>query len=167
MFKKILFTLLGILILTVGYFFLAYPDIDKIQSNIKGPVQESEVSDVDTYDKLVRNDIKQYGGFLTREAHHCVLIENSFPYFRHTFDSRSTQRIIAVLNDTASYRWGEVGTPYFDQTIVYYDSSESVIGYSSVSYDGQVYSYPYRALTKWGGLSDQGFRDLAIVLRTK
>jgi hypothetical protein len=162
-----MFSLVGMLLLLAGYFFIAYPDTDRIESAIKNPVHESEVSDLETYDRLVKKDIQLYGGFLTKEAHHCTLIENNFPYFRHSFDSLSTQRIIAVLNDTSSYEWGEIGTPHIDQTIVYYDRSGTVIGYSSVSYDSQVYSYPYRALTKWGYLSDKGFKNLVIALRTK
>ncbi len=38
---------------------------------------------------------------------------------------------------------------------------------SDVSLDGQINVFPNLALTKWGLLSDKGFKDLVIAIRTE
>ncbi|HLO92459.1 MAG TPA: hypothetical protein VK172_14940, partial [Lentimicrobium sp.] len=38
-----------------------------------------------------------------------------------TLDGKQTETILRILNDTASYVWGEIGTPYFDTYFTFHD----------------------------------------------
>ena len=58
--------------------------------------------------------------------------------------------IIVILNDTANYCWGELGTPYFDRVITFHNSEGDCIGITYFDFGGQTYSYPFNSKMKWG-----------------
>ena len=95
------------------------------------------------------------------------MYKNWFPFTTHKFDKNETERILKILNDGRNYIWGEIGTPYYDQIIVFFDKDENEIGYVNISLDGQIDVFPNIASTKWGCLSDKGFKELVTAIRTE
>jgi hypothetical protein len=60
------------------------------------------------------------------------------------------KELLLILNDSTNYDWGELGTPYFDKYLIFYNSKDECIGLTEVSYDGQTYSHPSLIRMKWG-----------------
>ncbi len=54
---------------------------------------------------------------------------------------------------------GEIGTPFYDKTIILFDKNENEIGYIDISLNGQIDMFPNLAITKWGLLTDKGFKN--------
>jgi len=128
---------------------------------------ESDVSYRDSYDQLVRLDKEQGNDFLIGKVKYAKVVNESFPFTARRLDPKQTSLIIEVLNDTSSYRWGEFGTPTYDQTIFYYDSTDQVIGYTIIDMMGEIQNYPYRSLMKWGMMTDKGFSRLIRLMNRK
>jgi len=149
------------------YIFITKPDPKEIKQMLSDKIIESPYPERNTYDSLVNLDIKKTRTFLLKEATRSEIWDNKFPYHKNKFDGNQTERILQILNDSSTFEWGEIGTPYFDKTIVYFDRTSNIIGYTMVSFDGQTHSFPYRTLTKWGLPSDKGFRELLIAIRTE
>ena len=121
---------------------------------------ESETSYRKNYNDLVTKDLINGQSFLKDEAHSAVVFSNNFPYSRTTINPGLTQQIIQFLNDSATYRWGEFGTPEYSQIIIFYNENSTPIGYSKINPMGEVDSYPYRSLMKWGMVSTNRFKQL-------
>jgi hypothetical protein len=70
------------------------------------------------------------------------------------FDKKLSQggmdEIIEILNDSTNYKWGEIGTPYFDKYLVFFNSKNECVGLTELSYEGQTYSTPSVHKMKWG-----------------
>lgn len=81
-----------------------------------------------------------------------------------TLSTKQTETILRILNDTASYVWGEIGTPYFDRHFTFHDKDGKCIGYTDFSFDGQTYSSPSLAKMKWGMLTDKARETLMITI---
>ena len=75
--------------------------------------------------------------------------------------------LIKIINDTASYDWGEVGTPYFDKYITFHNKAGRCIAIMDVSYDYQTESTPTIAKMKNGRLKDNAMRAFKSVLELK
>jgi hypothetical protein len=163
--KKIYISL-ALILLAVSYFGLKKSRYSAAVDELKERVTETEAASPETYDKLVMSD-QLHHSFLVDEAVHCVMYENSFPYTSHVFESDDTQNIIRMLNDSSNYRWGEIGTPHYDRCILFYDKADELAGCINISMDGEIIMFPYRAVSKWGLLSDKGFKELAMVTRTR
>lgn len=133
----------------------------------KMDLSESEVSDRDNYDQLVRLDKEQGNDFLISKVKYAKVVKESFPFSSRRLDAVQTRLILEVLNDTSSYRWGEFGTPTYDQTIFYYDSTDKIIGYTIIDNMGEIQNYPYRSLMKWGMMTDKGFSRLIKLMNRK
>ena len=133
----------------------------------KMDLTESEVSYRDNYDQFVRLDKEQGNEFLTAKVKYAKVVNESFPFTSRRLDSKQTRLIIEVLNDTSSYRWGEFGTPTYDQTIFYFDSTDQIIGYTIIDMMGEIENYPYRSLMKWGMMTDKGFSRLIKLMNRK
>lgn len=116
---------------------------------------------------MVKNDLDNRKTILIGKATESEIYNNVFPYTKHKFDFIQTERLLKILNDTTSYAWGEIGTPYYDKTIIFYDNNGDTVGYTVISFDGQVDIFPDRALTKWGLLSNKGYKDLMVAIRTE
>jgi len=101
------------------------------------------------------------------EAKSAQMHNNSFPFSTHKFGLNQTQRILKVINDSTNFHWGEIGTPYYDKLVIFLDKNKNEIGYVNVSLDGQIDVFPNLPLTKWGLLSDKGFRELVTAIRTE
>lgn len=126
----------------------------------KFEVLESEVSDRDNYDRLVRLDKEQGHDFLTDKVKYAKVVNESFPFSSKRLDTVQSRLILEVLNDSSSYTWGEFGTPTYDQTIFYFDSTDKIVGYTIIDNMGEIENYPYRSLMKWGMMTDKGYGRL-------
>ncbi len=164
---KIFLLILSVLIILAAYIFFTFPDKEKVVNNLKGKYSESVTPDKNNYDSLVKIEIKEKQAILLREAKSAEMHNNSFPIFTHKFELNETERILKIISDSTNFKWGEIGTPYYDKTIVFFDKNENEIGYVDISLDGQINMFPNLAITKWGLLTDKGFRELVIATRTE
>jgi hypothetical protein len=166
-FSKIFFLILSILMIWSTYIYINFPDKEKIKSNFKDRYFKYITPDINNYDSLVKIDIKEKRTILLGKAKSAVMHNNSFPFSTHKFELNETVRILKIINDSTNFDWGEIGTPYYDKIIVFFDKNENEIGYINVSLDGEIDVFPNLAHTKWGLLSDKGFRELVIAIRTE
>ncbi|OYU96917.1 MAG: hypothetical protein CFE21_01115 [Bacteroidetes bacterium B1(2017)] len=150
-----------------AYIYFTFPDTEKIIKNQKGKYHETTTPDQSTYARLVKEDKKAKRTILLGKATHSVMHDNMFPFSTHEFNLNETERILEVINDSANFNWGEIGTPYYDKIIFFYDEDENEIGYLDISLDGEIKVFPDLALTKWGLLSDKGFQELVLAIRTE
>ena len=164
---KLFLLLLSILIVIAIYLFLTFPDKEKIVTNLKSKYSKSITPDKSNYDSLVNIEIKENQSILLREVKSAEMYNNTFPIFTHKFEFHETESIINILNDSTNFSWGEIGTPYYDKTIVFLDNSKNEIGYVEISFDGQINMFPNLAVTKCGLLNDKGFKELVIAIRTE
>lgn len=164
---KVLLFILSIIFIWIIYVFATFPNMDRILKKLKSDFSENITPDKANYDVLVKNDIKNNRTILIGKAKSSKMYNNSFPFFNHSFELNETERIIKVLNDSANFDWGEIGTPYYDKIIVFYDQNKNEIGYVNISFDGEIDVFPNVAHTKWGLLSDKGFKELVKAIRTE
>lgn len=155
------------MIIWSAYIFFTFPNKEKIQNSLKAKYSETLTPDKTNYDSLVKIERKEKRTILLGEAKSAEMHNNLFPFSTHKFDLNETERILKIINDSSSFDWGEIGTPYYDKIIVFFDKNENEIGYVDVSLDGQINVFPNLALTKWGLLSDKGFKELVIAIRTE
>lgn len=81
-------------------------------------------------------------------------------------DVKQTDSILGLLNDSASYIWGEIGTPHFDAYITFHDKDGKCIGYTDISFEGQTYSTPSLARMKWGLLTESARTTLLTMINS-
>lgn len=149
------------------YKVVSFPNTQKIQQKLNKRYSTYTTPDQDNYARLVKLDQKEKRTILTGKAQFSTMYDRSLPHEKHTFNQVETERILEIINDSSSFIWGEIGTPYFDKTIIFYDKNQNEIGYLDVSFDGEIDVFPNLALTKWGLLSDKGFKDLVVAIRTE
>lgn len=150
-----------------SYKFISFPNTGKIEQKISQSYPPSNTPTKGNYASLVKVDQKEKKVILLGLAQSATMYNRSFPYATHTFNKWETERILHIINDSSSFVWGEIGTPYFDKTIIFYDKNQNEIGYLDFSFDGEIEIFPNLALTKWGLLSDKGFKDLVIAIRAE
>lgn len=165
--SKIVVSILLLLIIWATYVFLNFPNKEKIKEKLKVNYPENVTPDKNTIEKLIKIDKENNQTILLGKAESSRMYKNWFPYSTYKFDKNETRRILKILNDESNYIWGEIGTPYYDQIIVFFDKEENEIGYVDISLDGQIDVFPSIALTKWGCLSNKGFRELVTAIRTE
>ena len=83
-----------------------------------------------------------------------------------SLDTRQTEAILNILNDTASYVWGEISTAHFDRHFTFHDKEGNCIGYTDFSFNGQTYSTPSLAIMKWGMLTDKARETLMVTINS-
>jgi hypothetical protein len=165
--SKIFASILLLLAIWSTYVFLNFPNKEKIKEKLKDNYSENVTPEKNNIEKLIKLDQENNRTILLGKAESSRMYKNCFPFATHKFDKNETERILKILNDGSNYIWGEIGTPYYDQIIVFFDKEENEIGYVNISLDGQIDVFPNIALTKWGCLSDKGFRELVIAIRTE
>lgn len=106
----------------------------------------------DTYDSLCR--VQQHLRFPGAAPGRVTLTQNNFFLITKEVSPADVQDLIKYLNDTASYRWGELGTPEVHYFFTFYDKSGHPIALTTIDIEGQAYSTPMPARMKWGGLKD-------------
>lgn len=76
------------------------------------------------------------------------------------------ESLLTVLLDSASYQWGEIGTPEFKKTIVYFDHNGDEVGMTLISDEGQTYTYPSKEYQRKWGLLDRGFTQVDTLINS-
>jgi hypothetical protein len=109
-----------------------------------------EASDPEHY----KNDCKQEDlmklNFPIDKVSYAMLYKGSLQGRCTRLSDKTLATLLKMLNDTSSYRWGEIGTPDFDNHIVFYNQADVCVGLAHVSYDGMVYTDPFIKKMKWG-----------------
>jgi len=70
----------------------------------------------------------------------------------HNLSANEMAKLLEILNDSANYRWGELGTPEVHYYFTFHDSEDNSIGLTTIDREGQSYSQPSLARMKWGSL---------------
>jgi len=75
--------------------------------------------------------------------------------------------IIKAVNDTSSYEWGELTTPYFDKYITFHNKTGRCIAILNISYDYDIEARPSTAKMKYGHLTGKGMDAIKSILEQK
>ena len=165
--SKVFLLIFSFLMIAAFYVLFTRPDKEKIAERLKEKYSETVTPGSGNYDSLVKIDLQGKQAILFREVIRAQMYSNPFSVFTHKFNLDETRRILKIVTDSTNFRWGEIGTPFFDNTIVLLDKNENRIGYIDVSFDGQINMFPNLAVTKWGLLADKGFKELVTATRTR
>lgn len=158
---------ISVIIILLAYSFFTFPNKEKIKNNLINKYSESVTPDKKNFDSLVKIEFKQNQSILLNETKTAKIYDNLFPLFYNKFELNETEKILKIICDSTNYQWGELGTPFYDKMIILFDENENEIGYIDISLDGQIDMFPNLAITKWGLLSNKGFKELIIATRTE
>lgn len=161
--KKVSWLLLTLLCAVVFYLY-SRPPLKAIRNQVREMHPSSELSFPRDYDSLVQRDREAGINFLQGQAVTAKVFSKWLPSARFRLDSSQTARMLTVLNDSSSYRWGEVGTSRRDYQLFFLDAKGETVGYADVDLEGEVDCYPYRSVMKWGGLSEKGLSRMKSIL---
>ncbi len=164
--RNLKYLLVGIIFL-FGYRFFTYPNFKKVKTELKE--KYSDFSNGTNEDKLTyKTDVSKEK---TNQIKFPQTDLNSAKIYGRFFSAdqklnlSQTKRLTEILNDSSSYRWGEIGTFEHNKTIVFYDSEKNIIGITELDSDlRQTYSIPSTKTMKWGNLSDKGLEKLKEII---
>lgn len=155
----ILLVCISLLVICIVYKQLKW---DNLISRLQLLNESEVVQEKDEYNLVVKTTKKKR--FPKQYPSKAVIVKNNLFRTSHKITDADLKAIVLLLNDSSNYRWGEIGTPYFDLDIFYYDKVDNPIGVTKFSYDGQTYSYPHIPLMKWGMLESKAFDKFTIIL---
>lgn len=158
---------ISVIIILLAYSFFTFPNKEKIKNNLINKYSESVTPDKKNFDSLVKIELNQNQSILVNETKTAKIYNNLLPLFYHKFELNETEKILKIICDSTNYKWGEIGTPFYDKTIILFDKNKNEIGYIDISLDGQIDMFPNLAITKWGLLTNKGFKELVIATRTE
>lgn len=153
--KKFLFTLIAIISSIILYNYLCFPNFEDVKVDLKNKYKDySEGDDLDkvTYknDVLSENNI---GLTFPQEKVEYVKVFGKFYSFPKNLNDDEISFLMKKLNDSSSFRWGEIGTFIHYKTIAFYNEKDEIIALTEVDEDfGQTYSVPMTKKMKWGYL---------------
>jgi len=61
-----------------------------------------------------------------------------------------------IIMDSSNFSWGEIGTPYVDGLLEFYDVKGKKVSEVKISSDGMLWTTPYLGITKDGRLNEKG-----------
>lgn len=143
----IVFLAFTILLIKELYF---YPNLNKYTSVIDKNFNYDEYSDPKTFTTDVKNEIDKGVKFPLENPEYVIVKSDKFWKPSRRLSNKKMKELLLILNDSTNYDWGELGTPYFDKYLIFYNSKDECIGLTEVSYDGQTYSHPSLIRMKWG-----------------
>ena len=161
--------LTGVIILTITISVFAFVTLncfDDCKTQIKKRYKYDKTSTIESYVGDCSLEFKKDIQFpidkpVSAKLHYDKLTKPS-----KALDTKQTETILRILNDTASYVWGEIGTPHFDRYFTFHDKNGNCIGYTNFSFDGQTYSTPSLAKMKWGMLTDKARETLMVTINS-
>jgi hypothetical protein len=160
--NKTKYIVVVILILSglIGYRFLTYP-IGLTSDDFKNVYKSGDAATQENYSTQCQAEFDSNLLFPLGQVSKAVFCKGFFSFDR-TLSTDKTKRLIEILNDTASYVWGEVGTFIPDRAIVFYDKEGKPLGITELEEEGgrQSYSFPYLRRTKWGALTDNAMNEI-------
>ena len=164
--KKIL-TVIILLTITISAFsYVTFNGCDDCKTEIKKRYKYDKTSSIESYIDDCTLEFKNKIRFPLDEPVYAKIHFDKLTKPSKTLDNKQTETILRILNDTASYVWGEIGTPHFDRYFTFHDKSGYCIGYTDFSFDGQTYSTPSLAKMKWGMLTDMARETLMVTINS-
>lgn len=164
--RNLKYLLVGILFL-LGYRFFTYPNFEKIRTELSEKYSDSgNGADEDklTYKTDVLRERANGIEFPKAELYSAKIFGNFFSADQK-LNSTQAKKLTEILNDSSSYRWGEIGTFIKYKTIVFYDSDKNIIGITELDSDlRQTYSTPSTKTMKWGNLSNSGLKKIKEII---
>ncbi len=149
----------GLMIGLLAYVFISCSstlDADSFREVYK----PGEAADQDLYKKQCAAEMNSKLEFPLGAVEKVIVDKGCFS-FRHRVANKNIPRIVAILNDTSSYIWGEVGTFMLGKQVVFYDKEDKALGMTNIDIGGVcTYSYPYLRRMKWGALTDNASQEL-------
>jgi hypothetical protein len=122
--------------------------------------EQGEAAEKEVYAKQYEDELKHNLTFPLGEVDKVVVTKGYFS-LDHTVKKEHVSQLIKLLNDTASYVWGEVGTFLPGKKLVFYDAANKPLGITNIDEDGTfTYSYPYLRRMKWGTLTQAANKEL-------
>jgi len=133
-----------------------------------------EYTNIKKYDKICKFLLENKLKFPFIEVDKAILYKNNNKKIG-TFikenpvnlDTLFVKKIQNFFMDTSNFIWGELSTPYIDYYIEFYNNDNKLLNYISISLDGMVFLYPKFGIEKWGLLSDNGLKNLKLILNCK
>lgn len=104
------------------------------------------------YDSLSQIEYSQELFFPSKEVSYGILHQGAGKHWR--LSENQLQSLLTMLNDSASYAWGELGTPEVHCYFTFYGTNGKCNGITTVDFDGMLYSYPSLYRMKWGAFRD-------------
>ncbi len=141
-----------ILGLTLGCQNIGHRNFDNYKKEISHRYASNETSYPENYDSLCIQESQNNITFPRITPSYAVLHFDKLFKSDIRLTSEQMDNIIVILNDPTSYTWGELGTPYFDRAVTFYDNKGNCIGLTKIDFGGQTYSTPYNAKMKWGAM---------------
>ncbi len=128
--------------------------------SIKIIYEPKEVADEELYKQQCESEIKAHLEFPLGKVDK-IIVTNGFFSIDHTVEKKNIPLVLKLLNDTASYVWGEVGTFIPGKKIIFYDSRNNPVGITHIDKEEVfTYSHPYLCRMKWGTLTEKGNKEL-------
>lgn len=152
----IILTVCGLLV----YRFLTYP-YGLTSDDFKQVYKSGEAATQENYAAQCQAEFDSSVLFPIGQVSKAVFCKGFFSLDK-SLDADKTKRLVEILNDTASYAWGEVGTFLPDRAIVFYDKDNKPLGITELEEERglQSYSYPYLRRMKWGALTEKAFEQI-------
>ena len=107
-------------------------------------------SEPKTYSQDYKIEFEKGINFPLEKPEYIIVKSNELWKFDKKIAKNEMNEILKILNDSTNYQWGEIGTPYFDKYLLFYNAKDECVGVTEVSYDGQTYSTPNLIRMKWG-----------------
>jgi hypothetical protein len=124
----------------------------------------------EVYDSVAKWEFTHALDFPREKPHRVVLKASGCFSQEKILTMAQSETLLAILNDSANYQWGELGTPEVHYILLCYNPDGDCIGRTNIDLDGMAYSEPYLGRMKWGSLRNmQTVRELIydIVNSTK
>lgn len=125
-------------------------DFEDLKKEINKRFPTIEVTDPETYKNDRENEDHKRLTFPMVKASYAILYKNNVLTPAIKLSDKELRNLLSMMNDSANYKWGEIGTPQFDRHIVFYDRKDECVGLAHVSFDGMIYTEPYLKKMKWG-----------------
>jgi hypothetical protein len=153
-----------IVIIIVGIFIFSRPNIESIKNQIaenNGYFAETPLPN--EYDSLCELENEKGIFFPNKEVQYAKLTKNDFLRKTEIIKVKELTDLLEFLNDSTSYRWGELGTPEIHYYLTYFDQDDNCVGLTTIDLEGMTYSYPMIARMKWGMLKEMKLIDKLIL----
>lgn len=155
--KKTIYVIIftGILILGVLFVFFNSYITQFVNIAIKDEFYENyqiEVSMPEDYNEKCDFEDRNNITFPRTKPDKIFLHSNGLIKRKKKLNQKQTEELLTILNDSASYVWGEFGTPETHYYFIFLNVENEIIGVTKVDLIGMAYSEPYIAKMKWGQL---------------
>ncbi|WP_420572962.1 hypothetical protein [Kordia sp.] len=155
--KKIVLTSIFILFILAIFRIVTYPNFKKLKTDLNVVYNYPTERDWKlTYDSDVEFEKQSGINFINEIAQHAEIYSGYFSLSKK-INKKDTEKLVKILNDSTSYVWGKIETFKPNQSIIFYDQNDKVIGITELDCaKRQTHSSPMTRTMKWGFLSYAG-----------